>query len=56
MKLEHMAGALAGWRLLIWKQKAKHPELTWKKEWYKLALRLFKDTNGLQFSATWGNK
>lgn len=53
MKLEKMDG---GYRLLVLKRKHPYPEMTWKKEWYKFAVRLYRDTYGLQFSVTLANK
>jgi hypothetical protein len=49
MTIERMDG---GWRLLVWRKRNRLALPTWKTHYYKLALRIFRDSYGLQFSAT----
>jgi hypothetical protein len=50
MILEKMSQEKWGWRVLIFKKKT-HP-LCWCPYYYRLAVRLFRDSYGLQFSVT----
>jgi hypothetical protein len=51
MVIERMSEERWGWRVLFWKIEQLNT-LSWKKHWYKFAVRIYRDTYGIQVSLT----